>query len=103
LSLVRIGNRNSVGNKGCVGRVYSEETKRKISESNKGKKTWLGRHHTEETKRKLSELHKGKPAHNKGAKYPQISQQKKEYWIKWRLERGLPIESTRMSIPTGKE
>ena len=36
----------------------SEETKRKISNSNKGKT--LGRHHTEDTKQKMSTAHKGK-------------------------------------------
>jgi group I intron endonuclease len=90
MALAHLGNRNSVGNKGCVGRVLSEETKRKISTSNLGKKTWLGKKHTEETKKKISIANKGKPAHNKGTKYPQISEQKKEYWRNWRIERGLP-------------
>ena len=36
------------------GRVFSQETRQKISEASKGRK------HTEETKRKLSEVHKGK-------------------------------------------
>jgi hypothetical protein len=38
------------------GKIISEETRRKISESLKGRE---GKKHTEETKRKLSELHKG--------------------------------------------
>ena len=40
----------------------SEETKRKISESNKNNpnKAMLGRHHSEETKKKMSEKAKGK-------------------------------------------
>jgi hypothetical protein len=42
-----------------TGREFSEETKRKISESRKGQKNRLGRKHTEETKRKISEALKG--------------------------------------------
>jgi hypothetical protein len=41
------------GNKRCVGRVISEETRKKIGDSNRGKR------HTEETKRKMSESTKG--------------------------------------------
>jgi len=70
-------------NKSKIGTHCSEETKRKISESNMGKKKgpynlsdeqrkrrsdvkkgnqiWLGKKHTEETKRKMSEASKGKP------------------------------------------
>lgn len=92
LSQVRIGNRNSVGSKGCVGRVYSEETRRKISEAHKGNKYWAGKHHTEETKQKLAAAHLGKEPANKGKKFPEISEQKKQYWIQWRLDRGLPPE-----------
>lgn len=44
------------------GQHHNEETKRKISESNKGKhKYWLGKKRTEETKHKMREhSHKGK-------------------------------------------
>jgi hypothetical protein len=42
------------GGEGCSGRFFSEETKRKISESNKGKVF------TEEHKKKLSDSKKGK-------------------------------------------
>ena len=42
------------------GKHWDEETRRKISESNKGRQSWLGLHHTEETKRKLSEHFTGK-------------------------------------------
>lgn len=49
---------------GChfPNRVLSEETKRKISESNKGK----SRPMSEETKKKLSAINKGKPSNRKG-------------------------------------
>ncbi len=42
-------------NKGKTG-IYSEEVRRKMSESHKDKPTvWKGKHHSEETKRKISE------------------------------------------------
>lgn len=37
-----------------------DETRKKISESNKGKQRNLGRHHTEEAKRKIGEASKGR-------------------------------------------
>lgn len=40
-------------------RVFSEEWRKRISESKKGKSTWIkGRHHSEETRRKISETKK---------------------------------------------
>jgi hypothetical protein len=42
------------GGEGCAGRVLSEETKKKLSDSHKGKKF------TEEHKKKLSEVKKGR-------------------------------------------
>lgn len=68
---------SSLGSKRSVKRVLSEETKRKIANSNKGKHNYLkghitseetkrkiseskmGSHHSEETKRKMSKSHKG--------------------------------------------
>lgn len=41
-------------NKGKIG-IYSEETRKKISEAHKGHKYNLGKRHTEETKNKISE------------------------------------------------
>ena len=37
------------------GRQFSEETKKKMSESQKGNTKMLGKHHSEETKKKMSE------------------------------------------------
>lgn len=49
------------------GKILSEETKRKLSESRKGKQSgMLGRRHSEETRRKLSESHRGKSSGHKG-------------------------------------
>lgn len=48
-----------IGNKLCVGRVHTEETKRKIALANKGNKYSEGRVVSEETRRKLSEAQKG--------------------------------------------
>jgi lysyl-tRNA synthetase class I len=44
-------------------REYSEETRNKMSEALKGNKRWLGKHHTEETKRKISESQKKRLSH----------------------------------------
>ena len=49
-----------------IGMHHSEESKRKISESNKGKNK--GKKLSEETRRKLSELQKGRVPWNKGKK-----------------------------------
>lgn len=46
--------------KTMLGKSHSEETKRKISESEKGKTSWnKGKHHSEEVKRKMSESRRG--------------------------------------------
>lgn len=43
------------------GRIFSEETKKKMSEAKKGYIPWnKGKHHSEETKKKISEANKGK-------------------------------------------
>lgn len=42
------------------GRKFSEEHRRKISESNKGKQAFLGKKHTEETKQKIREANLGR-------------------------------------------
>lgn len=42
------------------GKIFSEETRKKISEARKGKEPWnKGKHHSEETKKKISEAKKG--------------------------------------------
>jgi len=48
------------GNKNCLGRVLSDETKEKLSKKHKGKKL------SEEHKKKLSLAHLGQKAWNKG-------------------------------------
>ena len=49
------------GNKHCLGRVLSEETKRKISEKRKNQiPPTLGKKFSEETKEKMSTAQKGK-------------------------------------------
>ncbi len=76
-----------------MGRICSEETKRKIGLKSKGR--WTGKHHTEETKRrmsiaqkgriitpearrKLSISHKGKPGYWLGKKRPPRSEEWQE-------------------------
>lgn len=43
-----------------LGIVFSDETKKIMSESKKGNKNFLGKHHSEETKLKMSKRHIGK-------------------------------------------
>ena len=59
----------TLGGGGTVSRVYSEETRMKLSESHKGQIPWnKGKHglYSEETRMKLSESHKGQIPWNKG-------------------------------------
>jgi group I intron endonuclease len=44
-------------NKGLTD-IYSEESKKKMSEKHKGNANMLGKHHSEESKKKMSETHK---------------------------------------------
>ena len=43
----------------CKGKLFSEETRKRMSESKKGNTYYKGKHHSEEAKQKLSESHKG--------------------------------------------
>tara|TARA_Y100000780_G_scaffold132785_1_gene119551 strand:- start:274 stop:477 length:204 start_codon:yes stop_codon:yes gene_type:complete len=53
-------------NKGKTG-VYSEETRRKLSEAGKGEKNpFYGKSHSEESKEKMSKSSKGRIPWNKG-------------------------------------
>lgn len=55
------------GKKHLKGKKFSEETKRKMSESFKGEKNgFYGKKHSEETKQKMSESCKGKHWYNNG-------------------------------------
>ena len=59
------------------GKHHSEEIKKKISEANKGKPAHnKGKTMSEETRRKMSEAKKGKPAHNKGIPISEESKRK---------------------------
>lgn len=90
------------------GHKFTEEIRKKISESKKGQKPWItGRKHTEETRRKLVESHlgkklseetkaklKGKKAWNKGQKASvetrkKLSEEMRRRWKK-RKQLGLP-------------
>ena len=80
------------GGSGMLGKKHSEETKRKISESEKAHperhiiKGMKGKHHSEETKRKISEALRGKnnPSPIKGRKQSEIQIQKRINKIKGR-------------------
>jgi hypothetical protein len=54
LSAAKIGNRNAVGNKNAVGHVVSQELREAISRRMKGKQTRLGAKLSDETKAKIS-------------------------------------------------
>lgn len=44
------------------GKIVSEETRKKMSEAKKGEKHWMfGKHHSEESRKKMSKAHKGVP------------------------------------------
>ena len=74
--------------------LHSEETKRKISESNKGQKSWakgkklskehrerisksrIGYKHSEATREKMREAQKGEKSHNYGKKFSEATREK---------------------------
>lgn len=56
------------------GVTHSDETKKKISDARKGVPSWIGLHHSEETKKKISESKKGTTPWNKGK--PMTEEQK---------------------------
>lgn len=63
------------------GRVFSEKTRNKLSNSLKGKYTgedssWWGRKHTDEEKKKISNAQKGNKNHNFGKKASDYTMQK---------------------------
>ena len=56
-------NHSSGGESGGSGRVWTEESIKKLSESRKGKKQpWSGKHLTESGRQRIAESKKGKPA-----------------------------------------
>ena len=66
---LNVGERNPMYGIHYCGKKLSEETKRKISESNRGNKRWLGKFHSEETKRKIS---RANSIHQQGEKNSQF-------------------------------
>ena len=71
------------------GKLFSEETKRKMSEAKIGKPSnSKGKHLSEETKRKMSEAHKGKPNNFTGKTHSEETKRKmREAWVR-RKKRG---------------
>jgi len=67
-----------------TGRFWTDEAKRKLSESMKGNTGFmLGKHHTDEAKRKMSEAHKGKPSGRLGKKHTEETKLKmRESWAR---------------------
>lgn len=63
------------------GKKRSEETKKKISESQKGEKGyWFGHKHSDEMKLRISNKLKGRPSWNRGLKFPERSGEKHWNW-----------------------
>ena len=50
---------HNLGNTYCLGHIFSDEHKQKLSEAHKGNTNRLGKHHTEAAKRKMSKAQKG--------------------------------------------
>ena len=67
----------SEGNKGkALGRKASEETKHKISIASAGCKNGMyGKHHSEEAKERIASAHRGKPSWNKGKPFSEEARQ----------------------------
>lgn len=65
------------GGEGSIGRLCSEETRKKISEAHKGKPAWnKGKKMSEEQKKKLSNARKGRTPWNKGKCHSEESKKK---------------------------
>jgi len=61
--LENLCNHSTGGESSGSGRVWTEESRRRLSESRKGKKQpWSGKHLTEEGRQRISKSKKGKPA-----------------------------------------
>ena len=63
-----------LGNKNKLGTTCTEEAKKNISEAHKGKTA------SQETKDKMSKTRKGRQGHNKGKKFPKMSEIRKGHW-----------------------
>lgn len=77
-----------------LGQKASDETKKKISESNKGKHSFK---HSDEWNRNNSESRKGKPAWNKGIKGNRLSEETKKKMSESRIGHVIS-EETRLKI-----
>ena len=64
------------------GKQLSEETRRKIAESQKGNKNALGYKHSEEARRKIAESHKGNKHSDETRRKMAESQKGKNTWTK---------------------
>ena len=68
----------AAGGGGTVGVYPSQESRNKMSKSQKGNQNHKGKYHSEETKRKISETKKGHNPWNKGKSMPEEFKKKME-------------------------
>lgn len=56
----------TIGGEGSLGHICTDETRKKMAESQKGNQNHKGKPHSAEAKQKMSESHKGEKNHNYG-------------------------------------
>jgi len=88
-----------------TGRILSDESRKRISDSNKGKSSWnKGKKMSEEHRKKLSESHMGQPAWNKGLSgFPAPIGSFKRGSIPWNKGKSLSDEHKRKLSVSGKK
>jgi hypothetical protein len=90
------------GGDGCSGLIFSEESKRRISERISGEgNPFYGKKHSDETKKKISEALTGKIGPNKGRKFSDESRKKMSEAKKGKVPHNkgkAPSEETKQKI-----
>lgn len=78
------------------GRIFSEESKQKMSDAQMGNKNHLGYKNSEESKQKMSDAHKGKTPGNKGKHISEETKNKISKFSKGRHWKVDPITKKRV-------
>lgn len=66
----------TIGGDGCLGLICTDETRKKMAESQKGNQNHKGKPHSAETKQKMAESHKGEKNHNYGKHFSEEHKKK---------------------------